>query len=77
MEYKLTAYSIYEVGKRTDADGNPHQEYCIFPSCSEISGNSRIFILCDGMGGHDAGEIASSVVCESLGKSIRDRKSVV
>lgn len=70
MEYKLTAYSIYEVGKRTDADGNPHQEDCIFPSCSEISGNSRIFILCDGMGGHDAGEIASSVVCESLGKSI-------
>ncbi len=43
MEYKLTAYSIYEVGKRTDADGNPHQEDCIFPSCSEISGNSRIF----------------------------------
>lgn len=71
MEYKLTAYSIYEVGKRTDAAGNPHQEDYIFPSCSEISGNSRVFILCDGMGGHDAGEIASSVVCESLGKSIR------
>lgn len=70
MEYKLTAYSIYEIGKRTDASGNPHQEDCIFPLCSEISGNSRIFILCDGMGGHDAGEIASSVVCESLGKSI-------
>ncbi len=70
MEYKLTAYSIYEIGKRTDASGNPHQEDCIFPLCSEISGNSRVFILCDGMGGHDAGEIASSVVCESLGKSI-------
>lgn len=70
MEYKLTAYSIYEVGKRTDAHGNPHQEDCIFPLSSEISEESRIFILCDGMGGHDAGEIASSVVCESLGKSI-------
>lgn len=70
MEYQLTAYSIYEVGKRIDASGNPHQEDCIFPLCSEISGNSRVFILCDGMGGHDAGEIASSVVCESLGKSI-------
>ena len=70
MEYNLTAYSIYEIGKRTDAAGNPHQEDYIFPSCSEISCNSKVFILCDGMGGHDAGEIASSVVCESLGKSI-------
>lgn len=70
MEYNLTAYSILEVGKRTDAYGNPHQEDCIFPLPSEISGSCRIYILCDGMGGHDAGEIASSVVCESLGKSI-------
>lgn len=70
MEYNLTAYSILEVGKRTDAFGNPHQEDCIFPLPSEISSNSRVFILCDGMGGHDAGEIASSVVCETLGKSI-------
>ncbi len=70
MEYNLTAYSILEVGKRTDAYGNPHQEDCIFPLLSEISNNSRVFILCDGMGGHDAGEIASTVVCETLGKSI-------
>lgn len=70
MEYNLTAYSILEVGKRTDAFGNPHQEDCIFPLPSEISSSSRVFILCDGMGGHDAGEIASSVVCETLGKTI-------
>lgn len=70
MEYNLTAYSILEVGKRTDANGNPHQEDCIFPLPSKISGNNRIFILCDGMGGHDAGEIASSVVCKTLGKNI-------
>lgn len=70
MEYNLTAYSILEVGKRTDAFGNPHQEDCIFPLPSENSSSSRVFILCDGMGGHDAGEIASSVVCETLGKSI-------
>ena len=70
MEYNLTEYSILEVGKRTDAYGNPHQEDCIFPLPSEISSNSRVFILCDGMGGHDAGEIASSVVCVTLGKTI-------
>lgn len=70
MEYNLTEYSILEVGKRTDANGNPHQEDCIFPLPAEISSNSRVFILCDGMGGHDAGEIASSVVCETLGKII-------
>lgn len=71
MEYKLKAYSIFEVGKRTDIFGKPHQEDCIFPYFSDISNDDRVFILCDGMGGHDAGEIASSVVCESLGHSIR------
>lgn len=71
MEYKLKAYSIFEVGKRTDIFGKPHQEDCIFPYFSDISNEDRVFILCDGMGGHDAGEIASSVVCESLGHSIR------
>lgn len=70
MKYKLTPYYIWEVGKRKDADDNPHQEDCIFPLPADISDDSRFFIVCDGMGGHDAGEVASSTVCETLGKCI-------
>ena len=31
-----------------------------------LSAKSRFFILCDGMGGHEKGEIASKTVCEAL-----------
>ncbi len=70
MKYKLKVYSIWEYGKRKDANGNPHQEDWTFPQISQESENDRLFILCDGMGGHDAGEVASSTVCEAMGKSI-------
>ncbi len=70
MKYQLKVYSIWEYGKRTDANGNPHQEDWTFPQVSQESENDRLFVVCDGMGGHDAGEIASSTVCEAMGQSI-------
>lgn len=53
-------YSIYEQGKR------PNQEDSIFPRHHEATPGSRLFVLCDGMGGYECGELASSTVCESL-----------
>lgn len=70
MEYKLNVYTIWEYGQRTDADGNPHQEDWTFPLPGHTTDADRLFILCDGMGGHDAGEIASSTVCEAMSQSI-------
>lgn len=71
MEYTLKALSIYECGQRTDKEGNPHQEDCLYPSLGSInSDKDRFFILCDGMGGHAAGEIASAAVCEAMSKTI-------
>lgn len=70
MKYKLKATSIYEDGQRTDAYGKPHQEDNIFPSESNLTDDARLFILCDGMGGHDAGEVASKAVCEAMSRSI-------
>lgn len=70
LTYNLSAFPILEVGKRVDAHGLPHQEDCLYPQDTTLSSHSRVFILCDGMGGHDAGEVASSVVCDSLGKSL-------
>lgn len=72
MNYKIKAFSIYEFGKRTDADGNPHQEDCLFPEYSKQTDADRTFILCDGMGGHDAGEVASATVCEAMSQAVLD-----
>ena len=70
MKYRITVYSIWEYGQRKDAEGNPHQEDCTYPLPNDLKDSDRTFILCDGMGGHDAGEVASSTVCETMGNFI-------
>lgn len=64
MKFTLKAYSVYELGQRTN------QEDCMFPLFGTINDNDRLFIVCDGMGGHSAGEVASSTVCEAMSQSI-------
>lgn len=46
--------SIHEIGQRDN------QEDAI------VQWDNRLFILCDGMGGHEKGEVASQTVCQSL-----------
>lgn len=70
MRYKISVYNIWEPGKRFDREGNPHQEDYTFPMPDKMSSSDRTFILCDGMGGHDAGEVASATVCKAMGDSI-------
>lgn len=48
--------SIQEIGQR------PNQEDSI------AQWDNRLFVLCDGMGGHEKGEVASQTVCQSLVK---------
>lgn len=43
-----------------------NQEDSIFPSPELVNTDSRLFILCDGMGGHEHGEVASQAVCEAM-----------
>lgn len=71
MRYIVSIKSIWECGKRVDAGGNPHQEDSIFPAYGQQKDSDRLFILCDGMGGHDAGEVASATVCEAMSRSIK------
>lgn len=46
--------SIHEIGQRENQED------------SIIQWNDRLFVLCDGMGGHEKGEVASQTVCLSL-----------
>lgn len=45
---------IHEIGQRTNQED------------SIIQWDNRLFVLCDGMGGHEKGEVASQTVCQSL-----------
>lgn len=47
----------------------PNQEDALFPPQGEASPDSRVFLVCDGMGGHEHGEVASSCVAETIGRS--------
>lgn len=57
-----------EIGKKEN------QEDFLFPSHADI--HTRAFILCDGMGGHDNGEVASMTAATALGNYLHDRSCV-
>lgn len=72
MEYRLSEYAIHETGRLTDRNGRPRQEDCIYPEPGRAADWSRLFVVCDGMGGLGAGDVASSIVCRVLGLSNDD-----
>lgn len=66
MMIENTTLQIQEVGQRTN------QEDSLFPPFSKKPLSEDCYILCDGMGGHSAGEVASGAVCETMGRYVRE-----
>ena len=52
---------MHEIGLRSN------QEDAIYPAPANVTDVARCFVLCDGVGGHDSGEVASNAVCSALG----------
>lgn len=57
-------YSFWQLGKR----GN--QEDCRFPGADVPQECDPFFVVCDGVGGSEKGEVASSTVCRTVAKAL-------
>lgn len=44
-----------------------NQEDALFPLTGEATAQQRVFLVCDGMGGHEHGEVASQCVAHTVG----------
>ena len=53
-------FSISEIGKRMN------NEDSIYPKSERGTTDDRLFLVCDGVGGSNKGEVASSVACDSI-----------
>lgn len=70
MNYKLfLPLAIHELGQRQNQEDN------IYPVKGEATPDNRLFIVCDGMGGHEKGEVASNLVCQSISEYVRQHAS--
>lgn len=52
--------AIHQLGKRAN------QEDTIYPTLGDATSSDRLFIVCDGMGGHEHGEVASGTFATAL-----------
>ena len=63
--------AIHELGKRQN------QEDAIYPAINKATAEDRLFIVCDGMGGHEKGEVASNLVCSELSDYIKSKNTIL
>lgn len=65
MRYTITPpQAICEQGQR------PNQEDSIWPRKGSASVRDSLFLVCDGMGGHESGEVASGIVSQTVASFI-------
>lgn len=68
MKIHTKTLSLHELGQRAN------QEDSLWPDVTSKAFASDFYILCDGMGGHESGEVASQTVCEVMGRHIESHR---
>lgn len=68
---------LYQPQAINELGGRQNQEDAIYPLMGEASTDRRVFIVCDGMGGLDKGEVASEAVSRALGQMAEAIRDVV
>ena len=63
-------YGFSEKGKRSN------NEDCVYPDLNTVTPELRVVIVCDGVGGAEKGEVASSIVCTELSKFLLSHDSI-
>ena len=68
MKIKLhDPHGFYEIGKRA------RQEDAMFPQLERLGqSNAAVWVVCDGIGGNDYGDIASATVAQAMGRQVSD-----
>ena len=65
MEIRLSQpFSFQQLGLRCN------QEDSRFPDCDEPKASQSYFLVCDGVGGSEKGEVASRTVCDAFGEAL-------
>ena len=64
--------SIHEPITISELGCRDRQEDTVSPAPGVSSADNRLFVLCDGMGGHENGDKASRVVCDTVVSYVRE-----
>lgn len=65
---KIATRQVYSF---TQQGGRDYQEDSRFPDSNTPLAGQNFFVVCDGVGGSERGDLASQTVCSSMGKSLR------
>ena len=68
--YTNRAYSFHQLG------GRDNQEDARYPDRDTIDEQTACFVVCDGVGGNEAGEVASRTVSEAIGQCLEHFNSL-